>query len=216
MRWPASFMPSSSTRSSPMMMTLAFSRLAGDASSLTTSSGPMPVTSPSMSPIRGFIFFSNEVYRGPAAPDSASGALRRQGQHTGPGVSRPMLALECLDLREHLQRCTQYVETVEIHLAMTGLHLERVRATRRCRHDLFRHIDRQTIRLGVRHFLRDLVDLRGFEHDRQQPVVGGVVVEDLAIARRKDRCDARLLEAPYCMFAARTAAEVGSSHEDRS
>src|ERR1017187_6955209 len=52
-RIPASAMPSSSTRASPTTTTRALSRVAGDASNLTLTSGPMPVVSPSINPTTG-------------------------------------------------------------------------------------------------------------------------------------------------------------------
>ena len=53
------------------------------------------------------------------------------------------------------------------------------------------------------------------EHDRQQPDLGAVGVEDVGEARRDDRLEAVVLQAPWGVLARGAAAEVLAGDEDR-
>ena len=53
------------------------------------------------------------------------------------------------------------------------------------------------------------------EHDRQQPDLGAVGVEDVGEARRDERAEAVVLQPPRCVLARGAAAEVLAGDEDR-
>ena len=66
-------------------------------------------------------------------------------------------------------------------------------------------------RAGLRQRLAVLLG----EHDRQQPDLRAVGVEDVGEARRDDRLEAVVLQPPRRVLARGAAAEVLPGHEDR-
>src|ERR1019366_7055614 len=131
----------------------------------------------------------------------------RRGGSTGPPGALA-LPLELCDLGRQLERERDIVEPVEQAVADLVIDLE------------------GDVAPGEADLLLEQVDLAGagvgqaaavlgVEHDRQQPDLGAVGVEDVGEARRHDRPEAVVLQAPGSVLARGAAAEVLPGDEDR-
>src|SRR5579875_3366504 len=107
-----------------------------------------------------------------------------------------------------LERERDVVEAVQEAVLGLRIDLERRRAARPADR-LLREIDLRLPRLA------DRGDRLLVEDDRQQPDLRAVVAEDVGEARRDDRLEAVVLEAPGRVLPARSAPEIAPGDEDR-
>ena len=78
----------------------------------------------------------------------------------------------------------------------------------RFNHNLARQVNRQLVTGKSLRLVKQRVDLRLAQHNRQQPVFEAVVKENIRITWRNDRAKAVLIKGPRRMFPRRTTAKV--------
>src|SRR6201996_1893783 len=139
--------------------------------------------------------------------------LRRQID-TAPRLRCPVARLKGVDRLLLAQRQADHIEPLHQHLLLARGQREPIVLSRRRQHDLVLHVDRYVLVAAVLEFGDERLDLFRRQCDKQQTVVGRVEVKDLAVARRDHRFETSLLQAPYRVLAARSAAEVRTADQD--
>src|ERR1700735_890411 len=148
------------------------------------------------------------LFRAGPAPSGARPARSQGGRRRGDPADVHALALELGDLGCLLERHRDVVQPVEQAVADLVVDLEGGLAPGEA-HLLLEQVDLP--RPGV---CQRAAVLTG-EHDRHQPDLRAVGVEDVGEARRDDRLEAVILQAPRRVLARGAAAEVLAGDEDR-
>src|SRR6202521_4401606 len=133
-----------------------------------------------------------------------------------PGLGALAAFLVGLDLGAVAQREADLVPAVQEALLARGIDVEAHRRTAGRGHRLRREVDGEPVSGRGGGFAKQLVDLGLLQDHGKEPVLEGIVEEDVGERRRDDRLETILLQCPRGVLARGAAAEVLARQQDRS